>query len=448
LRIIIVGAGKVGYYLSERLSSEGHEVVLIDHDKKKLRRLEKELNILPIYGSGASTRTLEEAGIDQTDLFIAVTDSDEVNLVACIISKQYNVKTRVARVRNEDFYAQGAPLNEQALGIDLIISPDIALAEEIIMLSTRSDAFEVAEFAGGQVVLLGYEVHEDNPCIGLSLIQLKKLQGVVVAIVRDGKTIIPRGDDRIEATDKIYLVTRKNDIAEVEDLFGFSSRKPRKVFIIGGGIIGYLVSRRMEQQHIEVKLVEKDSALCEQLSSQLEHTIVLNCDGLEAHDLLEEGIDEADLVISVTNSDTANILTSLLAKHHGAKKCITHITRPDFVPLLGKLGIDIALSRRMVAANMILRFVRGGDSIVSVATLLGSDAEMIEIKVPDRPQFNKVPLKDLHFPRGANVGAIVRNDEKKKVIIPSGETKIHVDDTLVIFFTRDAIKAVEEFLVR
>ncbi|MEJ2690963.1 MAG: Trk system potassium transporter TrkA [Deltaproteobacteria bacterium] len=301
MRIIIVGAGKVGYYLSERLSSEGHEVVLIDHDKKILRRLEKELNILPVYGSGASTKTLEEARIDQADLFIAVTDSDEVNLVACIISKQYKVKTRVARVRNEDFYAQGAPINEQALGIDLIISPDIAMAEEIIMLSTRSDAFEVAEFAGGQVVLLGYQVQPGNPCIGTSLTQLKKLQGVMVAIVREGNTIIPRGNDRIEVSDKIYLVTRKHDIAAVEELFGFSSRKPRKVFIIGGGLTGFLVARRMEQQQTQVKLVEKDANLCEQLSSQLERTIVLNCDGLEAHDLLAEGIDEADLVISATS---------------------------------------------------------------------------------------------------------------------------------------------------
>jgi len=206
------------------------------------------------------------------------------------------------------------------------------------------------------------------------------------------------------------------------------------------------VARRMEQQKIEVKLVEKDAARCEQLSGLLEHTVILNCDGLEANDLLEEGIDQADLVISVTNSDTANILTSLLAKHHGARKCITHITRPDFIPMLGKLGIDIALSRRMVAANMILRFVRGGDTILSVATLLGSDAEVIELKVPDREQFNKVALKDLHFPRGANVGAIVRGGGKKRVIIPTGDTKIHIDDTLVVFFTQGSFKAVEEFL--
>ncbi len=442
---MIVGAGMVGYHLSEKLSGEGQAVVLVDNDKGKLRRIEKDLNILTIHGSGASAKVLEEAGIHQTDLFIAVTDSDEVNLVACIMSNQYNVKTRIARVRNEDFYSQGVPLSEKALGIDLLISPDLAMTDEIIKLSTRSDAFEIAEFADGQVVLLGYELFKGNPRVGRSLSMLGELKGVVVAITREEETIIPRGDDKIEAGDKIYLVTREKDISAVEDFFHFESRSPDKVFVIGGGSIGYLVARRMEQKNISVTLVEKDAVHCEYLSEKLEKTVVLNCNGLEAHDLLEEGIDRADLVISVTDSDTTNILSSLLGKHHGATKCITHISRPDFVPLLGKLGIDVALSPRQVAANMILRFVRGGGTIVSVATLLGSDAEVIEIKVPDRDLFRDVPIKSLSFPRGAIVGAIVRNGGDRQVLIPSGDTRLQPDDNLVIFFTKDALHAVEEY---
>ncbi len=443
MRIIIVGAGMVGYYLSDRLSKEGHEVVLIDNDKKKLRRLEKELNILPVHGSGASTRTLEEAGIDQADLFIAVTDSDEVNLVACILSRQYAVKTRIARVRNEDFYDQGAPLNEQALGIDLIISPDLAMVDELLTLTQHSDAFEVAEFAGGEVQLLGYHIPTDGSCAGKSLRSLHGLPGVVVAIVRENETIVPRGDDRIEPGDDIYVVTRKADVAAVEAELGFASRKPRRVFIIGGGIIGEMVARRLERLPLKVRLVEASADRCEQLSSILERTVVLNCDGLDLHDLLDEGIDQADLVIAVTNSDTTNILASLLAKHLGAKKCITHITRPDFLPLLGKLGIDIALSRRIVAANMILRFVRGGESIVSVASLFGSDAEVVELKVPESDRFHKVPLKTLAFPQGTIVGAIVRG---RRVIIPKGDTRLRSGDNLVVFFAKDAVGAVQQFL--
>lgn len=446
MRIMIVGAGQVGHHLCEKLSVEGQEVVLVDHDEKKLRRLERDLNILPVLGSAASARVLEEAGIKNTELFIAVTDSDEVNLIACILSKQYNVASRIARVRNEDFYVAGEAHTEKTLDIDLIISPDIAMADEIMTLSQLSDAFAVADFAGGQVELLGYEVYKGNPMVGITLQKMQTMQRqnnfLIVAISREGNTIIPRGDDKIEPGDKIYLVARKKDIAEVEAHFHFTSKAPKKVFIIGGGTIGYMVAKRMEKQKISVSLVEEDQKRCEYLTGQLEHTVVLNCDGLESHELLDEGIDQADLVISVTESDTTNILSSLLGKHHGARKCITKINRPDFIPLLGKLGIDVALSPRLVAANMILRFVRGGGKILSVATLLGSDAEVMEIQVSDKAKFQDTPLKSLKFPRNAVLGAISR---KGKVIIPSGETKLKEGDNLVVFFAKDAISSVEAF---
>lgn len=443
---MIVGAGRVGHHLSRKLSFEGQEVVLVDRDETKLRRMERDLNILPVHGSGASTKVLEEAGIDKTDLFIAVTDSDEVNLVACIISKQYNVKTRIARVRNEDFYSQGSPLTEKALGIDLLISPDLAMADEIIQLSMLPAAFDVAEFAGGQVDLLGYLVHDDNPCIGLSLQEIQQQQGkynfIIAAIIRDEKTIIPRGKDILAPGDKIYIVVRKADIHGVESIFNIISRAPKNVFIIGGGTIGTTVAKRMEGRKIEVRVVDKDPVKCQALTEKLEHAIILNCNGLEAQDLLEEGIDRADLVIAVTDSDTTNILSSLLAKHHGAKKCITTIRRPDFIPLLGKLGIDVALSPRLAAADMILKFVRGGGSIVSVATLLGTDAEVLELKVPDLERFREVPLKSLMFPSGAIIGAVVTN---RLVKIPSGETILKPEDVVIIFSSKDAIHSVESF---
>lgn len=444
---MIVGAGEVGRHLCEKLSIEGQEVVLVDEDEAKLRRLERDLNILPVHGSGASMRVLEEAGIDRTDLFIAVTDSDEVNLIACILSKQYNVQSRIARVRNDDFYSHSGPGPEEALDIDLLISPDLAMAEEILRLSALSDAFDVAEFADGQVELLGYEVYKGNPTVGKSLQQIQAIQSqnyfVIAAIIRGQHTIIPRGNDVIEAGDKIYLVARKKDIMDVEAVFNFTSHMPKDVFIIGGGIIGYTVAKALEKKKINVRLIEQNPVVCDRLTAQLDNTVVLNFDGLEAHDLLEEGIDQAELVIAVTNSDTTNILSSLLAKHHGAKKCITKITKPDFIPMLGKLGIDVGLSPRLVAADMILRFVRGGGKILSVATLLGADAEVVEILITeDREDVTGIALMSMNFPREAVLGAIVR---KRKVIIPSGQTKLKLGDTLVIFFAKNAMAEVEAF---
>ena len=444
MRIMIVGAGMVGRHLCEKLSVEGQEVILVDSDEKKLRRLERELNIMPVHGSGASPKILEKAGIEQTDLFIAVTDSDEINLIACIISRQYKVKTRIARVRNEDFYAQGTSQVERTLGIDLVISPDLAMTEEILRLTTLSQAVEVAEFGHGQIDLLGYQAKEEHPCVGSTLADLRDLQSIyhflVVAITRGEKTIIPRGSDKIEAGDKLYLVTRRPDVPAVEHLlFASTSRMPRRVFIVGGGPIGAMVARQMEQLNIDINLLEQNPATCEILAEQLERTVVLNSDGLEAQDLLEEDIDQADLVIAVTNSDTTNILSSLLAKHHGAKKCITLISNPGFIPMLGKLGIDVPLSPRQVAANLILRYVRGGGRIVSVASLLGGNAEVVEMKVPDTDQFVDLPLKHLTFPHGSIVGAIMRGHQ---TIIPTGETKLAPDDNLIIFFTSDAEQGV------
>jgi len=445
MRIMIVGAGLVGQYLCSKFSSEGQEVILIDRDQEKLARIEKELNILTVHGSGASARTLAEAGIAKTDLFIAVTDSDEVNLVACFMSRQYTVKTRIARVRNEDFLTPGQSPNEEALGVDLLISPDWAMAEEILKLTQVSAAFDTVEFAQGQVLLLGYVVQENHPFIGRSLYDLGQQHGtrlyVMTAIIRAGQTIIPRGEDRIQAGDKIYLMVLKKDIARLERLFGFSSRLPSRVFIIGGGDIGYLVARQLEELDIDIKIVEEDRERCDFLSENLAHSLVLNFDGLDAHDLLEEGIDLADLVVAVTGSDTTNILSSLLAKHHGTKRCITKITRHDFIPMLGKLGIDVALSPRRVAADMILRYVRRG-SIVSVATILDSDAEVMEVTVPERSDFADKPLKDCHCPRNSVIGAIVRGDQ---VSIPSGESVIRPGDNLVIFFTQEAARDVEDF---
>jgi trk system potassium uptake protein TrkA len=443
MRIMIIGAGQVGRHLSRKFSAEGQDVVLIDRDETRLRRLERELNILAVHGSGASVKVLEDAGIDNTDLFIAVTDSDEVNLVACLLSKKYNVKKRVARVRNEDYLSTDAPLNEKALGIDMLISPDRAMTDEIMQLITVSEAFDTAEFADGQVVLVGYVIHENNPCAGLMLQKLKQLKGsyryVVAAIIRNDMTIIPGGLDRIEVGDKIYLMVRKQDIAE--EMFNLASKTPELVFIIGGGTIGFYVAQRLESLGINVRLVEEDADHCEYLTENLGNTLVLNFDGLEADVLMEEGIEKADLIIAVTDSDAINILASLLAKHHGAKKCITKINRHDFIPLLGKLGIDVALSPREVAADMILRYVRRG-FILSVTTILGSDAEVVELKVPNRPKFKDAPLKSLDFPKGAIVGAIARDSQ---VFIPSGETTLQPDDNLIVFFTKDAIQHVEAF---
>ncbi len=449
LKIIIVGAGEVGYYLADRLSLEGHDIVVVDSHEDKIKRLERHLNVMAIRGSGASAKVLEKAGIKETDLFVAVTNSDEINLIACLLAREYGVPRKVARVRSEDYLSPGSPLNEQKLGIDLIINPTRVLADEIVRLSEITEATDWAEFARGRVVLLGYQVREGCPLAGMSLADLRELRAlydfVIVAIIRDGETIIPGGEDQIRVGDRIFIITKKRDIPAVEYLLGFTTKTPSRVFIIGGGQVGFSVAKQMEAKKVEVYLVEKDPGRCEELAELLHHTVVLNIDGLEAQELLKEGIDRADIVISVTDSDTVNILSALLAKHHGAQKCIVRIDRPDFIPLLGRLGIDVALSPRLLAANQILKFVRRGQ-ILSVATFLGSEAEVVEMVVPDTDYFRGGRrLVELEFPKGAVVGAIYRAGE---VLIPKGETSLFPGDDLVIFAKREALPRLEKLFSR
>jgi trk system potassium uptake protein TrkA len=446
MRVIVVGVGEVGRHICQQLSAEGHDVILIDRNADRLKRVERDLNMLCIEGNGASAGILEQANISKADLFIAVTDIDEVNLIACIMAKEYGVLRRVARVRNEEYFSGASPLNEHQLGIDLLINPDQVMAEEILRISKMSEAFEVVDFAHGEVILVGYQVKEGNPICNITLADLKDLRGlydfVIVAIVREAQTIVPRGSDIIQAEDRIYLVVRRTDMAAVEDLFNLWSTAPKRAFIIGGGQVGFRVAKAMEKQKVDVALVEADPMRCEYLAEHLNSAVVLNFDGLDARDLLSEGVDTTDLVVAVTNEDTTNILSSLLAKYHGAKKCITRISRPDFIPLLGKLGIDVALSPRLVAANMILRFVRRG-AIISVATLLGSEAEVVELVVPERWSHADKPLGSIGFPEDTNLGAVVRQG---KVIIPSGDTVLETGDRLIIFSMKKAIPMVEQFL--
>ncbi len=443
MKIFIIGAGAVGGHLCSQLSSEGHEVTLIDKDASRLRKIENELNIMTIEGNGASAEVLEEAGVKKADLFIAVTNIDEVNLIACILAKAYGVVRKVARVRNEEYLSASSPLNQSNLGLDLLINPDHAMAEEILRICSHLEAFEAVEFGRGDVTLIGYEIKDKSPLCGITLMDLRELKGlydfVIPAIVRHDETIVPRGEDEIKPGDKIYFIIKKQDIPKVEELIGVKSRAPNKVFVIGGGQVGIRVARNLEQQDIQVYLVDEDPIRCEFLAEKLDKTIVLNVDGLDSHELIAEGIDTCDLVIAVTDEDTTNILASLLAKHLGAQKCITRISRPDFIPLLGKLGIDVPLSSRLVAANMILRFVRRG-TILSAATLLGSNAEVLEFIVSKMWPYLGLPLKDIPFPKGANVGAIVREGHAE---IPTGASVVRPDDKLIIFTLKDVAPKLE-----
>lgn len=449
MRILIVGAGQVGYFLSERLSIEGHEVTLIDRSDENLRRAEDRLNVLGIAGNGASAETLERAGINDIDIFIAVTDLDEVNILACLLAREYDVKTRIARVKSIDYTGEGAILSKEKLGIDLLINPNDAVADEIVKIAGRTGTFDVAEFVEGQIQFLGYRIEENSPLCDLTLKELGEIRGiyrfVVTAITRNGKTLIPRGDDTIQAGDSIFIFAHTKDLPAIQYMLKQEAEDKKsgrqRAFILGGGHIGLHIAQELEERRFDIRLIDRDEERCEKLSAKLAKGMVIHADGTDMQTLIDEGVEYADVFIAATDSDETNIISSLLAIQHGADRTLTLINNPDMLSLAPTLGIDACISPRIAAASAILKYVRRGD-IVSVTAIEGSNAEALEIEIQKGSEILDTPLRELIFPQNAIIGAIVRGENYQ---IPDGESTLEAGDRVVIFALPEALPKVERF---
>jgi len=449
MKILIVGAGQVGYFLCERLSLEGHEVTLIDRQQENLKRAHDRLNVLGIQGNGASADSLEQAGIKSTDIFIAVTDLDEVNILACLLAREYGVRTRVARVKSIDYAGRGAVLSKEKLGISLLINPDDAVAEEIVNIACRSGAFDVAEFVEGQIQFLGYRIGKDSPLCDLTLRELGEIRGmyrfVVTAISRGGQTIIPRGDDSIQVGDSIFIVSHQKDLPTIQYMLKLEEtekkRRTPRAFVLGGGRIGLRVALELEKRRFDVRLIDQDEQRCEELSARLKKTMVIHAEGTDINTLLDEGLEEADAFIAVTDNDESNILCSLLGRKHGAGRTLTLVNKPELLNLAPDLGIDACISPRLAAAGAILKYVRRGE-ILSLTAIEGSNAEVLEILVAEGSGIIGIPLKDLRFPADAIIGAIVHKDTYE---IPTGESRLRAGDRVVVFALPGALGKIERF---
>ncbi|MFH1278130.1 MAG: Trk system potassium transporter TrkA [Candidatus Eisenbacteria bacterium] len=445
MKVIIVGAGEVGFHIANHLSKQNHDIAVIERSPEKHRFLRDKVNALVVLGSGSSAATLEEAGVENADLFIAVTDQDEVNLVACLLAREYNVPRLIARVRTLDYGREDGKLNASKLGIDLLINPEAVVAGEICKIATHSLATEVVEFAGGQVLFIGLKVTAENPVAGVSLAELGEIRGlyrlVVTAISRGEKTIIPRGEDRIQEGDIIYYMCNREDLSSVDYLFGLEKKETKSVFILGGGRIGYLVARTLAERGIHVKVIDRNPDHCRSIAQDLEHVLILNTEGTDVDTLENEGIRDADVYITVTQDDSANILYSLLAKQRGAKRAVALVNHPVLLALAPTLGVDACISPRLATAGEILRYVRKGE-VLSLAMVERSDAEVAEFIVPSFGAMVKRPLKDLSFPDGAIIGAVVRGEE---VLIPRGDDHLEAGDHVIVFTLPGSIAPVEKF---
>jgi len=448
MQVLIIGAGEVGFNIAEILSRENKDVVVIDSDESRLKRVSDGLDIKTVCGSGSDPQTLSDAGLNRTDMLIAVTDSDEINMIACLIAgSQSNIPVKIARIRNPQYAENTTILDKNHLDIDLAISPERAAADGILKVLDVPYATSVSDFFDKRVKLFSLKISENCPVLGRKLKELSFLHPgekvLIPAIRRDEKIIIPRGNEPIIAGDEVYAITETANVGRVVKSFGFEVEKVKRVMITGGGRIGLYLAKNLEDRGIGVKIIEIDEKRCETIAAELKKTVVLNGDVSEKELLIEENISDMDHYIAVTNDDETNILSSVLAKQIGAKRVVTLVNKASYIPLTSTVGIDVAISPRLSTVSGILQHARRG-KVLSVTSIHEEDAEAIEVIALETSDIVNKPLKEIKYPKGAIIGAIEREGQ---VIIPKGEDIILPGDKVLIFTLRSSVPDVEKALM-
>ena len=445
MHIIILGAGGVGFHLAKSLSQEGHDIVIIDTDPEMIARAGDSLDVMAITGGGTGMSYLKQAGIENADMMLAVTSTDEVNLLACMIAQRFGVKTKIARVRNPEYYQDNFVMAPEEMGVDLMINPEHEAAREMVHIIKYPHVFDIVEFEDGRILLVGILMEDDSPVIGQTLSsivpQYKELTFRVVAISRDGKTIIPTGDDVINKGDRLYIVVKKEMMNEVIGLASTVVHETNNIMILGGGKIGRITAQMLaEIKHFNVKLIESDREKSRQIAEKLSATMIVHGDGTDLDLLAQEGIHEMDMFIALTEDDETNIVSSLLARHLRVRRTMTLISRADYMPIVKTIGLDVAVNTRFITSNAILKFIRRG-VILSLNTLRGIDAETIEFEVSEDCKLSGKRLRDIKFPSGVIVGAMV---QKEEVLVPVGNTIVNGGDRVIVFSLPESVKKVEK----
>ncbi len=447
MRIIIVGAGEVGFHAARRLAVEDKEVVVVDKNAEALRRVSETTDVQTILGSGCSPRILGDAGIAEADILLAVTDSDEINLIACFFANSLAPEiTKLARIRSEEYTAHKDLLSGRNLNIDKIINPDQEVVDSILRLMSVPGAMEINEFAGGKIRLIGLELPEDSPVLGVKLMNLRDRIGdvpvVIAGLVRNDSLVIPHGGDRIEKDDIVYLACDITDQDEILGLFGVEAEPVRNVLIVGGGQIGFKLAKSLDNKYFHTRLVELDPDRCTYLSEHLDRPIVINGNGTDQDLLTEENIQDMDMVVAVTGDEEMNILSCLLAKTLGARKTITRINNFAYMKLIHPIGIDHLVCPRLSAINSLLHYIRRGQ-VISTASIKGEEAEAMEAIAQENSSLVGKPLAQIKFPKDALILCFQRGD---RVVIPRGDTVIEPGDRLIILALRKKIAKVEQAL--
>lgn len=442
MRIIIAGAGDVGFHLAKLLSFEGHGITIIDKDADKLKYASNHLDVQTMRGNSTSYSILNGANIAKADLLISVTSSEETNLTTCILGKKLGAKKTVARVNNTEYLLQQEELQLSELGIDEIISPQLLAAAEIKRLLKEPAFTDYHEFDKGKLSLVGVRIDSKSPLVNKTVQETAHLNPnntfIPVAILRSNRTLIPRSDTYFRVQDHAYFIAQSKGIDDVLVAANKERAIIKNVMVFGGTAVGFHAARLLSKKY-RVKLFEMDKERCYQLTESLPNTLIINADGRDLDVLEDENLSEMDAFVAVTNNSETNIISSLVAKNNGVKKSIAMVENIDYIHLSQNIGVDTLINKKLIAANSIFKYLRKGD-VLSLASIHGADVEVLEFEVNQGSAVCSKALKDCRFPKSAIVGGVIRKDTG---IITDGEFVFAPRDHVVVLSMPECIHKVE-----
>lgn len=451
MKIVIVGAGKVGYTLASHLLAEGNDITVIDRSEAVISQVGNTLDVIGYQGNGAACSTLLDVDIAKNDLLIAATASDEVNMLCCLTAHKLGVPHTVARVRNPE-YSERAAFLQKEMGLSLVINPELAAAQEIARILRFPSATRVEMFVGGRVELVGCRVKADSPLVGLPLRDLTRKTGIralMCAAERDGDVVIPSGDFVPQADDVLYVIGAPSDMVRTFKKLNLSTTRAHSVMIVGGSRLSFYLASALEKDGVDVKIIERDKDRAEELSKLLPHSVVLVGDSSNHELLQEEGLDKTDAFVALTGLDEGNILAALYASRSEVRKVIAKVNNDDLVSLMHDSALETIISPKMITVNLISRYVRaliaggnGGD-VQALYKLIGSRVEVLEFRADSQGAYLNVPLKDLAIKRHVLVACLVRDG---RVIIPGGQDEIHPRDGVLVVTSAQQLRSLTDIL--
>ncbi|MDF2158087.1 Trk system potassium transporter TrkA [Algoriphagus sp. CAU 1675] len=443
MHIVIAGAGDMGYHLAEQLSYENKDITLIDTEREVLDYVSSKLDVLTVMGDATSLEILKRANVENASMVLAVTTSEKTNIVAAVLAKQLGAKRVMARVRNHSYLNEENLPYFHNLGIDNLISPTMLCSREIFNMIENSSFTEVFDFGGGKLNIVGVTLDQSNPLVNQRIMDMKSnpiFEDIrIIAILRDQKTMIPRGSTIIRNHDHVFFISNKQHTETILELIGQEKKVIRNVMIIGGDDMALTTALKLENKY-RVTLVNKDKERCKWLAENLPNTLVINGDFKNVELLVEEGLEQMDAFLALTDSSETNIITSLTAKNHGVYKTIAHVDTREYIHISHSIGVDSLINKKLVAANEISRYLKKG-SVDAVSGIYGVDAEFIQYSVTKNNRLTKFPLKELHFPDTAIVAGVIRGED---VFIPDGEFQLQMEDKAIVLALPEAKNSLEK----